>query len=166
VTGAATGTPPAWLAGRAEAEAVARLLVEFRDHLGRSWPSDNAFLAGVERLIGDRLTEYLLAAPDEDSGPAAVAQLRFRYGLWYAAEDCWLEDLYVRPGARRRGLGAALVAATLERARARGARRVELDVDRANPAAVALYERFGFSSSSPKPGGENVLMRREVPPWG
>ncbi|MDX6698130.1 MAG: hypothetical protein QOE65_1527, partial [Solirubrobacteraceae bacterium] len=35
----------AWLAGPDEAEAVADLLVEFRDHMGADWPSENAFLA-------------------------------------------------------------------------------------------------------------------------
>ena len=52
----------AWKAGPHEAEIVARLLVAFRDHLGESWPSDNAFLAGVERLMEDRDTDFLLAA--------------------------------------------------------------------------------------------------------
>ena len=40
----------AWKAGPHEAEAVARLLIGFRDHMGYSWPSDNAFLAGVENI--------------------------------------------------------------------------------------------------------------------
>ena len=41
----------AWLAQPDEAEAVAALLVAFRDHMGSDWPSENAFLAGVERLL-------------------------------------------------------------------------------------------------------------------
>ncbi len=153
--------PTTWLASPTEAEPVAALLVEFRDHLGRDWPSDNAFLAGVERLIGGG-AEYLLAAPDPDSPPAGVCQLRYRWGLWYAAPDCCLEDLYVRPQARRRGLAAALVSGSLARARARDCRRIELDVNRANPTATALYEGFGFSAWAEVPGGENLLMRRGV----
>jgi GNAT superfamily N-acetyltransferase len=148
---------------------VAALLVEFRDSLARDWPSANAFIAGVERLIEGREAEYLLGAPDPDSPPAAVCQLRYRYGVWLAAEDCCLEDLFVREEARRSGLGAALVRAALDRARARGCRRVELDVNRANPAAIALYEAFGFSAWVDVPGGENLLMRRrldEEPPSG
>jgi ribosomal protein S18 acetylase RimI-like enzyme len=154
--------PTAWLASPTEAEPVAALLVEFRDHLGRGWPSDNAFLAGVERLLGDDGTEYLLAASDPDSPPAGVCQLRYRWGLWHAAPDCCLEDLYVRPQARRRGIAAALVSGSLAHARGRGCRRIELDVNRANPAAMALYERFGFSAGAEVPGGENLLMRRGI----
>jgi GNAT superfamily N-acetyltransferase len=149
----------AWRADLGEAEAVARLLVEFRDWHGRSWPSANAFLAGVERLIEQPDTEFLLAAPDDDSPPAGVCQLRYRYGVWHAAEDCWLEDTYVREADRGKGVGGALLEAAIARARERGCRRIELDVNERNPAALALYERFGFAVSTKAPGGRDVLMR-------
>ena len=47
-------TPHVWLAEHRDADTVARLMVAFRDHFGASWPSDNAFLAGVEKLLDDR----------------------------------------------------------------------------------------------------------------
>ncbi len=134
----------AWVAELGEAETVARLLVAFRNHYGRDWPSDNSILASVERLLESTDTEFLLGAPDEDAPPAAVAQLRFRHSVWMAAPDCWLEDLYVQPQARRRGVARALVDLTLERARARGCRRVELDVTEDNRAALDLYRQAGF----------------------
>jgi ribosomal protein S18 acetylase RimI-like enzyme len=137
-------SPRVWLAGPGEAETVARLLVEFRDWYGRDWPSERAFLAGIEKLMEDPATDYLLGAPDEDSPPAGVAQLRYRYGIWLAGTDCWLEDLYVSEQARGSGLGAALVRGAIERARERDCRRVELDVDRTNEAAQRLYRGLGF----------------------
>jgi ribosomal protein S18 acetylase RimI-like enzyme len=148
-----------WTATIDEAEIVARLLVEFRDHMGLDWPSDNAFHAGVERLLEDPNTEYLLGARDDDSPPAGVAQLRFRYGLWWAAHDCTLEDLYVAGHARGSGLGRALVEATLERARERGCRRVELDVHESNEAAVELYRSMGFQERDPVEGYRHLFMR-------
>ena len=149
----------AWRAEPAEAETVARLLVEFRDWHGRDWPSGNAFLAGVERLIERTDAEFLLATPDDDSPPAGVCQLRYRFGIWFASEDCWLEDMFVREGARGHGVGAALLEAAVARARDRGCRRIELDVNERNPEALALYERFGFAVSTKPPGGRDVLMR-------
>jgi ribosomal protein S18 acetylase RimI-like enzyme len=135
-----------WVAEPDEAEAVANLLVAFRsDYYGRDWPSDNSILASVERLIETADTEFLLGSPDEDAPPAAIAQLRFRHSVWMAAPDCWLEDLYVQPRAQRAGLGTAMVQLTLERARARGARRVELDVTEDNEVAREMYRRAGFS---------------------
>jgi ribosomal protein S18 acetylase RimI-like enzyme len=154
----------AWLADPAESEVVARLLVEFRDWHGRDWPSDNAFLASVERLMALPDAEFLLASPDDDSPAAGVCQLRYRHSVWTAADDCWLEDLYVRDDARRRGVGEALVAAAVDRARRRECRRIELDVNERNEGALALYERLGFEVSHKPPGGRDVLMRRRLEP--
>lgn len=137
-----------WVAEPAEAETVARLLIGFRDWYGRGWPSDNSILASVERLIERTDTEYLLGCVDEDSPPAGVCQLRYRHSVWMAAEDCWLEDLYVQESARGAGLGGALVMHALERARERGCRRVELDTSEANEDARRLYARHGFSESA------------------
>jgi GNAT superfamily N-acetyltransferase len=152
-------TPHVWLAEHRDAETVARLMVDFRNHLGLDWPSDNAFLAGVERLIEDTNTEYLLGSPDDDSPPAGIAQLRFRYGVWWAATDCLLEDLFVKLEARGTGVGRALVDLTVERARLRGCRRIELDVNDANDTALALYRSFGFDNHDARYGGGNLFMR-------
>ncbi len=103
--------------------------------------------------------EYLLAAVDGD--PAGVSQLRFRWSVWTSAEDCWLEDLYVRESARRAGVGRALVEASLERARSRGCKRIELDVNEGNEAALALYESCGFSLQ-PKPPGRTLFVSRRL----
>ena len=152
----------AWVAAPDEAEAVAGLLVEFRDHLGADWPSDNAFLASVERLLEDRDTEFLLATPDDDSPPAGVLQLRFRLSVWRAAPDAWMEDLFVRESARRAGVGDALVTLAIERSGERGAKRIELDTNETNAAALALYERHGFSTSSKGGSGRDLFLGRPI----
>ena len=146
-----------WRAAPDEAHAVAALLAGFRDHLGYDFPSDESLRASVERIIGRDDAEYLLAGEDE---PQAVVQVRYRWSVWWEAEDCWLEDLYVREAARGRGLGRALTEAVLERARERGCRRVELDVNSENPPALALYRSLGFETG--KTGGQDLLMRRRL----
>lgn len=153
-----SGVPRLWVAGPADAAAVAGLLADFRDFMGRDGPSDESFAASVERLIGSDDCEYLLASPTPEGEAQALCQLRYRYGVWYGAEDCWLEDLYVDAGARRTGLGAALMSAALSRARDRGCARVELDTHEANAAALALYERFGFTPREAT-GERKVFMR-------
>jgi GNAT superfamily N-acetyltransferase len=159
-----SSAPRVWLAELDEAEIVADLLVAFRDHLGSGRPSDNAMLAGVERLMEGVEAEFLLASPDEDSPPAGVAQLRFRFSVWEAAPDCWLEDVFVREDARRRGVGEALVQMAIERARDRGSRRIELDTNEDNAAALALYERLGFSPRSKSSGGgRDLYLGRALP---
>jgi ribosomal protein S18 acetylase RimI-like enzyme len=147
-----------WRAEPREAAAVAALLVGFGNHLGFDRPSDNAFLASVERLIEDPATEYLLGAPSAGAPAAGVVQLRYRWSVWRAAEDCELEDLFVSADARRSGLGRALLAAAIERARERGVRRIALDTAERNEAAVALYRSFGFSDEAYE-GGRAMLLR-------
>jgi GNAT superfamily N-acetyltransferase len=135
-------------------------MLAFRDHLSLDAPSRDEMHAGVERLLGDADTEFLLAAPDGDGAPdAGVAQLRFRYGVWRAGGDCLLEDLFVDESARVRGLGRALMEATLDRARARGCRRVELDTNERNDAALRLYGSFGFSATANAYGGRDLYLR-------
>lgn len=150
--------PPVRVAGPDEAAVVAELLVAWRDYMGRDWPDAAAFLAGVRRLIAREDVEYLLAGDP----PAGVAQLRYRHGIWLDAEDCELEDLFVRPQAQGKGLGRALVIAAIERARERGCRRIALDTAEENVPAVALYESLGFRSGGGEPGRFGIFMRRRI----
>jgi ribosomal protein S18 acetylase RimI-like enzyme len=152
-------TPPVRVAGPEDVTVVARPLTEFRDHEGRDWPPAEAMRAGVERLIVRDDTEYLLGGE-----PAmGVAQLRYRYGIWWDAEDCALEDLFVRAEARGSGLGRALVVAASARAGARGCRRIELDTAEENEPALALYRSLGFRSGGDEPGRYGIFMRRRIP---
>lgn len=52
-----------------------------------------------------------------------------------------LNDLYVAPGARRMGVGLALLGAAADFARSRGSKRISLETMRDNHAARALYRR-------------------------
>ena len=155
-------TTRAWIAQPEEAEAVAGLLVAFRDHMGLAWPSENAFLASVERLLEGPDMDFLLAAPGDGSAPSGVIQLRFRFSVWKAAPDAWLEDLFVFEEARRTGVGDALVTLAIERAIERGAKRIELDCNERNAAALALYERHGFSARSKGGEGRDLFLGRSL----
>lgn len=54
------------------------------------------------------------------------------------------------PTYRGQGLGIRLLGATLDRAFAKGLRRIELDVFASNSAALRLYERAGFATEGRK----------------
>ena len=132
-------------------DVVARLLTEFRDHEGRDWPPEEAIRAGVERLMRRDDTEYLLGGDP----PAGIVQLRYRYGVWWDAEDCNVEDVFVRADARGSGLGRELVSAAIDRARERGCRRLELDTGADNAPAQGLYRSLGFRD-------HGIFMRRRI----
>jgi ribosomal protein S18 acetylase RimI-like enzyme len=153
--------PSVWLAAEDEGESVAALMAGFRDHMGRDTPTDREIRTTVEVLLRDSQTDFLLAAPDGQEAPAAVCQLRYRLTVWTGAEDCCLEDLFVAGAARRAGLGRALVSAAFDRARARGCRRIDLDVNEDNENALALYREMGFSTEA-EPLGRNLYALRRL----
>ncbi|MFN2322575.1 MAG: GNAT family N-acetyltransferase [Trueperaceae bacterium] len=71
----------------------------------------------------------------------------FRLPRLKERHKAYLVGMYVAPAARRTGVGRALVAAVLDRARAMpGLRQVLLGVEAGNAPARALYEAFGFEA--------------------
>jgi GNAT superfamily N-acetyltransferase len=149
-----------WLAGEEDAASVTRLMLGFRDHMGSTAPTDEDMATTVEALMRDTATEFLLAAAAEGEPPAGVCQLRYRLTVWTGAFDCWLEDLFVEAGARGAGLGRRLVEAAIERARARGCKRINLDVNEDNSGALALYRDMGFSTEPKGEARTLYAMRR------
>ena len=89
----------------------------------------------VEELEGEQ-TVMLVA----EAGGELVGQLDLRLARYGVADL----GMLVAPGWRRRGVGRALMAEAIARARAAGAHKLTLQVWPHNTAALALYERFGF----------------------
>lgn len=63
---------------------------------------------------------------------------------WHVVDEIHLLNVAVTIGARRRGIGRALVAELVAHGRANGATRVLLEVRASNSAAIAMYETLGF----------------------
>ncbi len=80
------------------------------------------------------------------------AMAGFAHGLPEEAGSWKLDKLYVHPRHQREGIGAALARSVAEAARAAGACRLVLRVNRHNAAALAAYAKYGF-----KVYGEHVL---------
>ena len=104
--------------------------------------------AWTRRQVSDSLvlpnTHYLLAGADGrmpgDGAPAAGFALSRG-----AADEEELLLIAVDPVHRRRGIGGALLGRFVAAARARGARRLFLEMREGNRAEV-LYLRYGFES--------------------
>ncbi len=159
-SGAEVARVPIRVAVPADAAAVSRLIAGFRDYYGEAEPADATIEAVVETLLADPGTEFLLAGDP----PRAVAQLRFRPSVWTGADDAWLEDLFVEPDERGAGLGRGLAEACVERARDRGCKRIQLDANERNEAAISLYESLGFRSESPGrwDGARNLYFTKRL----
>lgn len=64
---------------------------------------------------------------------------------WVLGDDGYLEDLFVEPSARGRGVGRALIDDLLALGRARGWARIYWHTDQANTQARALYDTYAPS---------------------
>ncbi|MDQ2585671.1 GNAT family N-acetyltransferase [Saccharothrix yanglingensis] len=74
------------------------------------------------------------------------AVLTWGYSLESGGRDALLDEFYVRN--RGGGVGGAVVAALVERARAAGARKVFLETEDRNEAARRFYRRHGFADEA------------------
>ncbi|WP_433215212.1 N-acetyltransferase family protein [Dactylosporangium sp. CS-047395] len=82
-----------------------------------------------------------------DGAPAGMALWFLTYSTWEGVHGVYLEDLYVRPAARGRGTGKALLAALAAVCVAHGYRRLEWGVLDWNPARQ-FYEHLGAEPKS------------------
>lgn len=142
-----------------DAASIGRLLDDFNREYDDPTPGPEWLAERMRELLAEGHTAVLLGGP----GPDGVAVLRFRPGIWTAALECYLAELYVAPAQRRRGLGRALLQAAIELARARGADHMDLGTGEHDVAARALYESLGFDNREGKPGGQiNYFYERAL----
>ncbi len=126
----------------ADAAAVARLLHDFNTEFGDPTPGVAALTERAGEMIAAEEMIVMLAG----EGPEGLAQLRLRPSVWSGARDAYLEEVYVAPAHRGRGIGRALLESVLEVARAQGATRIDLGTSETDTAAIGLYESCGFSN--------------------
>lgn len=93
-------------------------------------------------LFGDRPTVYGHVA-EVDGEVAAMALWFVNFSTWDGVAGIYLEDLFVRPGFRRRGLGRALLAALAGECLQRGYTRLSWAVLNWNADAITLYDGIG-----------------------
>lgn len=97
-----------------------------------------------QRLIGDEEENMLgLVAIDGDGKPVGLATLVFHRSTWSPTCYCYLEDLFVDPQARAKGIGRALIEAVYAEADARGATRTYWATEETNYRARGLYDQVG-----------------------
>lgn len=87
-----------------------------------------------------------LVAVDEADSPVGLAHVLFHRSTWSNGLYCYLEDLFVDPGQRQRGIGRALIEAVYAQADAKGCSRTYWMTQETNATARALYDRVATKS--------------------
>ena len=81
------------------------------------------------------------------------AHCSFTNSTWLDQPDLYLEDLFVSPEYRRRGLGEFLIENCAEIAKASGSRRLYWQTQRSNESAQKLYNKVATL-------GENIIFEK------
>ena len=97
-----------------------------------------------EHLFGEHPVAEVMIA-DEGTDPAGFAFFFHSFSTFLGRPGIYLEDLYVRPEFRGRGLGRALLVHLARLAKERGCGRLEWSVLDWNEPAIGFYESIGAS---------------------
>jgi ribosomal-protein-alanine N-acetyltransferase len=131
---------PALLDARADdAAALARVHASAFRH---GW-SENEF----ERLLADKNVICHVARGNGGTGPVCAFTISR-----IVEDEAEILMVAVAPGEQGRGLAGRLLSRHLGRLAARGVRKVFLEVDEGNTAALRLYSRSGFEQVGRRPG--------------
>ena len=129
---------------RVDAALVARAAPLFDAY--RRFYGQASDLAAAERFLAERVARdesAIFLACDGALG-AGFMQLYPAFTSVGLARIWILNDLFVAPEARGRGIARTLLETARRHARATGARRVDLATAVTNARAQAVYEKFGF----------------------
>ena len=144
-------------AGEADVPELLRLMAALYDEDG----AVRLDIAAAEQAL-----RQLLALPEAgavwvaETAGRAIGYVAVTYGfsLEYHGRDAFIDELYVAPEHRGRGIGRAAIAVAEAACRVRGVRALHLEVERANVRAETLYRRAGFLDQ------DRRLMTRRLAP--
>jgi ribosomal protein S18 acetylase RimI-like enzyme len=131
------------LATAADIEAVLALHRAFFSEDGYAFREDES-RANLARLLGDP-TLGRLWVMDDAGEVVGYLLLAFGFSLEFRGRDAFVDELYVAPGHRGRGLGKRALELAAEACRELGVRALHLEVERYKEGAQALYRRMGFA---------------------
>ena len=112
---------------------------------------DGRIDAGVEDRFRAmlELPQYAIFVAEDDRGQVVgLLSASQRWTLWHAGPCAIIEELIVDKGARRQGIGRALIQAALDWARSQRCSEVEVSTDQNNVNAQAFYRQLGFGSTA------------------
>jgi GNAT superfamily N-acetyltransferase len=96
-----------------------------------------------DTLFCERPAAEAVIATVDSAEPAGFALFFTNYSTFLAKPGLYLEDLFVKPEFRGRGIGKALLTYLAQLANARDYGRMEWSVLDWNAPAIAFYESFG-----------------------
>lgn len=154
------GNRAVWIATVDDAVEVGGLLHDFNTEFGSPTPGPDVLAARLSVLLGSKYTFAILAGDP----PTAVALVTLRSNVWYEGSVALLDELYVVPNLRGRGIGSNLMAKLLTHCQSLGVDAIEINVDEEDIDAQRFYVRHGYSCAQPDSGARAFYFYRELTP--
>ena len=173
------------IATPADAGSLGRMLYEFNTEFGAATPDADQAARRIGRLlarddvlavVADPVPTHPGAAHTDPTRPggsgtgsdtaatperAGFALVTLRPTPYSDRSVAQLEELYVRPALRGRGIGTALLTRALESVSA-GCAECMINVDSDDLGARRFYERHGFSDRDPDSGSVMLCYLRQM----
>jgi GNAT superfamily N-acetyltransferase len=131
---------------RAAEPSDAALILSFVKELAVYERAPDAVRATEATILRDGFGDsprFQCAIAEWNGEPAGFALFFYNYSTWEGAAGIYLEDLFVRPAFRRRGIGAAFFRYLAQRALNEGLARVAWQVLNWNTPAIDFYRTLG-----------------------
>jgi GNAT superfamily N-acetyltransferase len=127
-----------------------------------------AAVDGFRRLLGDPRHRVVLAVSTEDDGEQAVGLVVLGVdplSVVLGVAQVTVDNLVVRRGHRRRGIGAALLAAAADYAAQTGADHVVAAVGGHEPERLRFFARMGFAPLTTRRIVPRETLTRSLASW-
>jgi L-amino acid N-acyltransferase YncA len=137
-------------AGEGDLPAITAILNHAAAHTTSTWHEYPKTEAEMAEWFAARKKDYVVLAARDASGflgYASYGPFRAPSGYKLSAEH----SIYVREDRRGKGIGKALLAALIERARAQGLHVLVGGIDADNQMSVGLHKAFGFEETGRMP---------------
>jgi len=128
------------------------LILSFIHELAEYEREPSAVRATEDDLIRDGFSKnpkFGVIIAEWDGNPAGMAFFFHNYSTWEGRHGLFLEDLFVRPQFRRKGIGKALMVSLAQIAIEENCYGIRWEVLDWNTSAIDVYQRLGARFRQP-----------------
>jgi ribosomal protein S18 acetylase RimI-like enzyme len=113
-------------------------------HREGALPMDEHSERALRALLAEPRLGFALVAQGPDGSLVGYLVVGVGFSIEFRGRDAFVDELYVVPGQRGRGVGTALLVAAEAHAGREGIAALHLEVDHDNQRARGLYRRLGY----------------------
>ncbi len=139
--------PTVFMASLEDAEITARMQIDFNAEFDSPCPELEELTPRFRRILAGSSGFVLHAG--ERGDPNGYALVTLRPTIYHDGPLAVLDELYVRPALRDRGIGTALLTGAVGEVRRRHGHEMHINVDEIDADTRRFYERHGFVNFEP-----------------